>query len=484
MSFSRLFAAAVASFAMSAFATPQPINATDLWINPDESGWGVSVFHQGDTLFASLFLYGSDGQPRWYTASALAPGPFTFSGPLTEATGPFFGGSFNPNAVTRRTVGTMTFTLRDTDALVSYSVDGTQVSKRVVRFSMRPINLGGLYYGVILQPASSGGAEKSLPDQHISVQDDGSTLNLFTDSNTTSSCSMYGSSRTQNGEMVSAAGSTSPTPTYVRCHPWRMTVDPTATGFTGNFTGNGVADGRIAASRRGAPVFTGNGWVNDLWFPANEGGWGLNLIEQGDSMFATLFVYDAQGRPRWYSASQLRQTSSGATSWSGELFESTGPYFGTSFNASAVTRRSVGTMSFQVDPNGVGQLTYSVDGTTVSKSVQRFAFRKNDLSGSYKGMKVMRQDDPRGQSYDGSDIVIEDRGDRVILTENNCVHTGTSVQTGSLRSIAGTYACREGGNFRMDNIQVSANGFTGTYQGIAGHASGLITNGHLSGARR
>src|SRR4051794_13939962 len=58
MSLLRLLAALIASIAMSAFATPQPIDATDLWINPDESGWGVSVFHQGDTLFASLFVYG------------------------------------------------------------------------------------------------------------------------------------------------------------------------------------------------------------------------------------------------------------------------------------------------------------------------------------------------------------------------------------------------------------------------------------------
>ncbi len=489
----RFFAALVAALAIPALATPQPIDATDLWINPDESGWGLNIFHQGDTLFGSLFVYGPDGQPKWYTASGLASGPFVFSGPLTEATGPWFGGSFNPGAVTRRSVGTMTFTLRDADATVSYSVDGTQVSKRVVRFSMRPIDVGGAYYGVMVQPAGSS-AEKTLADEHLSVRDDGATVSISADSNTTPSCNYDSTTRVQNGELVSAGAGTnpSPAPTYNRCYPWSMTVDPTATGLIGNFTGSGVSDGRIAASRRGPPILVGNGWVNDLWFPSNEGGWGLNVIEQGDSVFATLFVYDAQNRPHWYSASQLLRTSAAGAppGWSGTLYESTGPYFGASFNPASVARRAVGTMSFFVGDNGVGQLTYSVDGTTVfNKFVQRFAFRKNDLSGSYRGMLVMRSDDPRGQSYDDAQMTIDDGSQFVmnidIFTGPKCTFTGQSLQAGSLRSAAGTYSCGSTvGNFKMENIQASANGLTSTYQGPAGHIGGLITNGHLSGARR
>ena len=491
MSF-RFFAAVIAALAIPAFATPQPINATDLWIDPDESGWGVSVFHQGDTLFASLFVYGPDGQPKWYTASALAPGPFTFSGPLTEAAGPSFAGPFNPGAVTRRTVGTMSFALREADATVSYSVDGVQVSKRVVRFSMRPINLAGTYYGVMLKPGFSG-SERILPDQHIAIQDDNVRVTMLTDSNTTSSCTYDSTNRSQNGELVAAAASANPSqsPTYNRCYPWSMTVDATATGFVGNFSGSGVADGRIAASLRAAPVFVGNGWVNDLWFPPAEGGWGLNVIEQGDSVFATLFVYDAQNRPHWYSASQLLRTSSTRTEWSGPLYESTGPYFGTSFNAAAVTRRQVGNMRFSVEADGSGSLSYSVDGASVlDKRVQRFAFRKNDLAGVYKGMVVMRQDDPRGGSYDDAEFAIDDGEQFVmnmqVLTGPLCTYRGASSQAGSLRSVSGTYGCQSGinGTFSMDNIQVSANGLTSTFRGPAGHVAGLITNGHLSGARR
>jgi hypothetical protein len=87
----------IALFALSqaAFATYQRRNATDLWIDPAESGWGLNIFHQGDTLFASLFVYGADGQPKWYTGSALTAARRVHGG-LVEASGPWFGGAFDP----------------------------------------------------------------------------------------------------------------------------------------------------------------------------------------------------------------------------------------------------------------------------------------------------------------------------------------------------------------------------------------------------
>src|SRR6186713_2151075 len=111
-----LIAAAILSFAApAAFATPQLRYGTGLWINPDESGWGLNLFHQGDTLFGALFVYGTDGRPRWYVASSLVSGddgplhdrPASYFGALYEATGPGFAGAFDPTRVTRRQVGNM-----------------------------------------------------------------------------------------------------------------------------------------------------------------------------------------------------------------------------------------------------------------------------------------------------------------------------------------------------------------------------------------
>jgi hypothetical protein len=491
-----LFAAAILSLALPVFATPQPIDATDLWIKPDESGWGLSVFHQGDTLFASLFVYGPDGQPKWYTASNLSPGPTTYSGPLVEATGPYLGApSFDPNAVTRRVVGTMTMRLDATGADLTYSVDGTQVSKRVQRFSMRPIRLEGRF-GALVQPAGGGRSEILVLDQHLTLVDNGSTFTWDTGSNRTSGCTFIGTSRSQDGEYVSASGNgrcgTDPQPPQI---PWSMTIDQTPHGFTGTFSGNigdakGLTQARFAVASWSAPKLQGAGYVNDLWFPPGEGGWGLNLIEQGDTAFATLFVYDAQNRPHWYSASQLvAGTQGGRPSWSGSLEESTGPYFGGVFNPAQVTRRVVGAMTFVLQENGDGSLSYAVNGTTVTKTVNRFAFRKNDLSGSYQGHVVMRGGDPRGASYDDATFTIDDQGDRVnmhiaIFTGPTCDFAGQSIQYGSQRSVYGTTTCAGGTRFELNDLMVTAQGITGSYQGPAGHIGGLITNGSISGARR
>ncbi len=36
---------------------------SDLWWNPNESGWGLSLSHHGDSLFAVWYTYGPDNRP-------------------------------------------------------------------------------------------------------------------------------------------------------------------------------------------------------------------------------------------------------------------------------------------------------------------------------------------------------------------------------------------------------------------------------------
>ena len=503
MKFLRFIAAAFAAATVQAFvtpalATPQHIDATGLWMNPEESGWGISVYHQGDTLFASLFVYGPDGAPKWYTASGLTGNPSQFSGPLVEATGPYFGATlFNAGSVTRRIVGTMTITLNTYGSGgVFYMIDGVQVASNIHQVSLRTIPTTGSYIGAEVDPDADN---PLILDQHFTLNDSGSQLDIFTDSNRTTSCSYYGSTynsmRRQTGNAIWANGNGTcggkPT------EPWGIIMAPTPHGFTGNASWMGptgeLDSASVAAAKRGTPSLQGTGYINDLWFPPDESGWGLNLVEQGDAAFATLFVYDAQNRPHWYSASQLVSgTSGGRPSWSGPLEESNGPYFGASgpFDPSKVKRRVVGTMTFVLRENGDGSLGYTVNGVSVAKTVRRYAFRKNDLSGNYQGSVVMRSDDPRGGSYDDANITIDDQGDRVnmhieILTGPTCDYALNSIQYGAQRSLYGDYSCAgRQGRIEMNDLMVTAEGFTGTYQGPAGHVGGEITKGHISGARR
>lgn len=107
-----------------------------------------------------------------------------------------------------------------------------------------------------------------------------------------------------------------------------------------------------------------------LWWNAAESGWGLNVNHQGNKIFATLFTYDASG-PMWLVMSDGQRQADG--SYAGALYRTTGPAFNAvPFTAASVT--SVGTMRLAFSGSDNASLTYTVDGTTVSKSLTRQAF--------------------------------------------------------------------------------------------------------------
>jgi hypothetical protein len=63
-------------------------NYTDLWWNPSEAGWGINLAHQGDTMFAAWYTYGTDGTPLFLVVAADKTVPGTYSGDLYQAVGP------------------------------------------------------------------------------------------------------------------------------------------------------------------------------------------------------------------------------------------------------------------------------------------------------------------------------------------------------------------------------------------------------------
>ena len=112
----------------------------------------------------------------------------------------------------------------------------------------------------------------------------------------------------------------------------------------------------------------------DLWWNPNESGWGVNITHQDDTLFATLFTYDASNQPLWLVMSAGRLQSDG--SYSGTLFQTTGPVFNaqpfTPIGPSNFT--TVGTMQFRFSNGTNGTMTYSVNGVNVTKSITRQVF--------------------------------------------------------------------------------------------------------------
>ena len=130
-----------------AFSSPLPTcalgapvtagNFQDLWWLPSESGWGLNLAHQGDTLFATLFTYGADRAPLWLVGSNLArTGERAYSGALYRTTGPAFDAQpFDAARVARIAVGTMTVAFADAShGTLTWSVDGVTRSKAISRY--------------------------------------------------------------------------------------------------------------------------------------------------------------------------------------------------------------------------------------------------------------------------------------------------------------------------------------------------------------
>jgi hypothetical protein len=112
----------------------------------------------------------------------------------------------------------------------------------------------------------------------------------------------------------------------------------------------------------------------DLWWNAAESGWGLNIAHQDNTLFATLFTYDASGRDLWLVMSAGQRQADG--SYLGDLYRTSG----SAFNAQPFAPigpgdvTTVGSMRLRISDGENGQLTYTYNGATVTKNITRQVF--------------------------------------------------------------------------------------------------------------
>jgi len=109
----------------------------------------------------------------------------------------------------------------------------------------------------------------------------------------------------------------------------------------------------------------------DLWWNPNESGWGVNVNQQGTVVFATLFTYGLNGRGMWYVLNGNRVAGTTNT-FTGALYRTTGAPFNAPWFAGTAVQ--VGTMTLAFSSGNTGTMTFSVDGSSVTKSIQRQVF--------------------------------------------------------------------------------------------------------------
>lgn len=117
---------------------------------------------------------------------------------------------------------------------------------------------------------------------------------------------------------------------------------------------------------------------SDLWWNApagSESGWGVNLTQQGSIIFATWFTYDSTGKGEWLVMTDGEPVTGSAMTWSGALYRTTGPAFGTPWDNSKVKLTQAGTATFSFSDATNGMFTAVVDGKTVSKPITRQVYQ-------------------------------------------------------------------------------------------------------------
>lgn len=107
------------------------------------------------------------------------------------------------------------------------------------------------------------------------------------------------------------------------------------------------------------------------WWNSSESGWGLDINQQGDVIFGSMFTYDTDGKSMWLVLSGGNKQANGTT-FTGDLFRTRGPAFNASpfKSIDAANFTKVGTMTIAFSSKSSALLTYSVNGTTIVKPIQ------------------------------------------------------------------------------------------------------------------
>ena len=108
-------------------------NYSDIWWNPAESGWGLTIADHNSQLFAVWYTYDVNGRPTWFTipGGTFSNGKRNFSGDIYQTAGPAYNQPFVASQVTATKVGTASF---------DFSPAGQAAGKASFTYSIGTVN--------------------------------------------------------------------------------------------------------------------------------------------------------------------------------------------------------------------------------------------------------------------------------------------------------------------------------------------------------
>jgi hypothetical protein len=112
--------------------------------------------------------------------------------------------------------------------------------------------------------------------------------------------------------------------------------------------------------------------LSTIWWVPAESGWGLNLNQQGNSVFAAWFTYGEDGKAMWFYG--VLEKTANADVWMGSILRTTGVPFDQITGPASKTNDAAGTAIITATPDGALLLQQTIGTTTQTKRMERFAF--------------------------------------------------------------------------------------------------------------
>jgi hypothetical protein len=243
--------------------------------------------------------------------------------------------------------------------------------------------------------------------------------------------------------------------------------------------------------------------LTDTWSdPANPGS-GISVVHDGDRLTIGLFVHDAAGEPRWYTAA-LQKIAGSAR----ERPEFSGTLYETRRVPGARVSAPVGPIVFRARSDGKAILEYSLGAAGHAMQVERFGFTADRLEGlffatllpgydsceaGFEALNVFVSGVLRVERCDGTDCFDEtpdpsrDRSPFHLQMHNGlqeiCRIDGVFARHGVSGAVEGRYECSDGGegDIVMEDVEFTSVGFNARFS--AGHPRCGEFYGILSGVR-
>jgi hypothetical protein len=120
-------------------------------------------------------------------------------------------------------------------------------------------------------------------------------------------------------------------------------------------------------------------WQDMWWAGPAENGWGVSVVQHGDTLFSVIYAYDAKGAPTWY-VMPGGSWNAAHTVYSGPVYHTRGTPWSAYDASRFVVGDAAGDASLDMSNPPAVRLSYRVGEISATKSLSRQAFGPVDTA--------------------------------------------------------------------------------------------------------